>query len=93
MPIIVDTDKGKKIIHIECCPKDELVKLLKNKLDSEKMFFNDAVRIAENLNLESIKRFEEKYGTYQETRDGIQIDRFVEILAIVDQLKRSMKKN
>ena len=85
---IIDESEGKKVmLHLECCPKENLIRLLHEKVESEKMFYADALNLAENLSSENIKKFERKYGTYDEIRGGIKIDKLIEILAIVDQLK------
>ncbi len=85
---IVDESEGKKVmLHLECCPKENLIRLLHEKVESEKMFYADALNLAESLSSENIKKFERKYGTYDEIKGGIKIDKLVEILAIVDQLK------
>lgn len=85
---IVDESKGKKVmLHLECCPKENLIKLLHEKVESEKMFFDEALNLSENLSAENIEKFEKKFGTYEEIKQGIKIDKLVEILAIVDQLK------
>lgn len=86
---VIDEKNGKKIIvHLECCSRENLIKILKQKIDSEKMFFDDVQNLAENMTKENIKIFEERYGTYDELRSGLQIDRCSEILAIVDQIKK-----
>ena len=51
------------------------------------MFFDDALNLSENMSAEKIEKFEKKFGTYEEIKQGIKIDKLVEILAIVDQLK------
>ncbi len=85
---IVDESEGKKVLlHLECCPKENLIRLLHEKVESEKMFYADALNLAESLSSENIKKFERKYGTYDEIKGGIKIDKLMEILAIVDQLK------
>ena len=85
---MVDESKGKKVmLHLECCPKENLIKLLHEKVESEKMFFDEALILSENLSAENIEKFEKKFGTYEEIKQGIKIDKLVEILAIVDQLK------
>jgi len=85
---IVDESEGKKVmLHLECCPKENLIRLLHEKVESEKMFYADALNLAESLSSENIKKFERKYGTYDEIKGGIKIDKLIEILAIVDQLK------
>ncbi len=85
---IIDESEGKKVmLHLECCPKENLIRLLHQKVESEKMFYSDALNLAENLTTENIDKFERKYGTYDEFKGGIKIDKLVEILAIVDQLK------
>ncbi len=85
---IVDEFEGKKVLlHLECCPKENLIKLLREKVESEKMFFDDALNLSENMSAENIEKFEKKFGTYEEIKQGIKIDKLVEILAIVDQLK------
>ncbi len=85
---IIDESEGKKVmLHLECCPKENLIRLLHQKIESEKMFYDDALNLVENLTSENIDKFERKYGTYDEVKGGIKIDKLVEILAIVDQLK------
>jgi len=85
---IIDESEGKKVmLHLECCPKENLIRLLHEKVESEQMFYADALNLAENLTSENIDKFERKYGTYDEIKGGIKIDKLVEILAIVDQLK------
>ncbi len=85
---IIDEYEGKTVmLHLECCQKENLIKLLHEKVESEKMFYADALNLADNLISENIKKFERKYGTYDEIKGGIKIDKLVEILAIVDQLK------
>jgi len=85
---IIDESEGKKVLlHLECCPKENLIKLLREKVESEKMFFDDALNLSENMSAENIEKFEKKFGTYEEIKQGIKIDKLVEILAIVDQLK------
>lgn len=93
IPVIVDSERGKKIVHIECCSKEELAMLLEKKIESDTIFYDDALKLVRNLNKENMRKFEERYGTYRETTDGIQIDRFTEILAIVNQIKKHLEKN
>jgi len=87
VPIIIESAGRRKMMHVECCSKENLLNQLRQKAESEKMFFDDVLSLADNFNTENLKKFEHKYGTYDEIRDQIEIDRLTEILAIVDQLK------
>lgn len=90
VPMFIETERGKKkMIHLECCSKENLLKILCDKAESERIFYNDIDNLAKNVNSENIRRFEEKYGIYDELKSEIQIDRCLEILAIIDQLKKS----
>jgi len=85
-PIIDQTGK-QKILHLECCSKENLLKLLHRRVETELMFYNDVKELVNNPTFNVILKFEQKYGTFDEVKDGIQIDRFKEVLAMLDQIK------
>ena len=86
VPVIVTSKGEQKINHAECCSQEILIEKLRQIVESEKMLYNDITGIVENFD-EHIETFEKKYGTYEEHKSGIKIDKFVEALAIIDQLK------
>jgi hypothetical protein len=85
-PMIDQTGK-QKILHLECCSRESLLKLLHRRVENELMFYNDVKELANNPTSNFILKFEQKYGTFDEVKDGLQIDRFKEILAMIDQIK------
>ena len=88
IPVVVSSEKQPKLLHVECCSKENLLEKLKQLVESETLFYKDISNLTENFNQENIEKFEKKYGTYDEHKSGIQFDKFIEILAIVDKLKK-----
>lgn len=86
IPVIISSEN--KMLHVECCSKDHLLQRLQNIASSEIIFYQDLLKIVENKDQEKINAFSRKYGTHDEHKFGIQIDKFLEALAIVDQLKK-----
>ncbi|MBI3639308.1 MAG: hypothetical protein HY223_03235 [Thaumarchaeota archaeon] len=87
-PIIVESKTGKKmLIHPECCSTENLIKVLGEIAESERLFYDDVLSLVRNCDFTKLQEFEQKYGTYDEIRSGISIDRFKGILAIVTELK------
>lgn len=87
-PIIIRSKTGKKmLIHPECCSRENLIKVLGEMMESERLFYDDTLSLVQNCNITKLQEFEQKYGTYDEIRSGISIDRFKGILAIVAELK------
>jgi len=84
---IIDQTGGKKILHLECCSREKLLKLLHHRVETETIFYNDVKKLASNPTSEVILEFEKKYGRFDEIKGGIQIDRFKEVLAMIDQIK------
>jgi hypothetical protein len=66
------------------------------------MFYEDVSKLVENFNSETVEKFEKKYGTYEEiigsmkydaTQDIMptsQIDKFLEILAVINELEKRL---
>jgi len=87
IPAIIHSGDSKKILHIECCTQENLVDEIKQMVEGEQMFYGDVSELLQDFNSENLKKFEIRYGTYDETKWGIQIDKFVHILAMIDHLK------
>ncbi|MCH7967185.1 MAG: hypothetical protein IIB02_07205 [Thaumarchaeota archaeon] len=87
IPVIINSEKENKMLHIECCSKDQLLDRLNKIALSEILFYQDLLKIVENADQGKIKDFTRKYGTHDEHKFGIQIDKFLEALAIIDKLK------
>ncbi len=87
-PLVIQSKTGKKmLIHPECCSKENLIKLLGEIMESERLFCDDISSLIQNCDITKLQEFERKYGTYDEVRGGISIDRCKDILAIVAELK------
>ena len=91
IPAIIHSGDGKRIVHIECCSQDNLIEEIKQMVEGEQIFYSDVSKLLQNFNLQNLEKFEKKYGTYNETKWGIQIDKFVQILAMIDHLKNKKK--
>ena len=87
IPVIMNSENHNKMLHIECCSKDQLLDRLNKIATSEISFYQDVIKITDELDQEKIKNFSKKYGTHDEHKFGIQIDKFLEALAIIDKLK------
>ncbi len=87
IPAIVHSGDGKKILHIECCSQENLIEEIKQMVEGEQIFYGDVSELLKDFNTQNLAKFEKKYGTYNETKWGIQIDKFVQILAMIDHLK------
>lgn len=85
---IIGSKTGKRVlIHPECCSTENLIKVLGDMAESERLFYDDTLSLVQNCDITKLQEFERKYGTYYEIRNGISIDRFRDILAIVTELK------
>ena len=87
IPAVVHSGEKNRILHIECCSQDNLIEEIQQMVEGEKMFYDDVSELINDFNAQILEKFEKKYGTYDETKWGIQIDKFVQILAMIDQLK------
>ncbi len=91
-PVILNIDNQKnKLIHVECCSDITSVNRLKQIASTEYMFYKDLSNLINNFDPQKndnikFEEFLEKYGTYNEYQFGIKIDRFIEVLAILDKL-------
>ncbi|WP_316506852.1 hypothetical protein [Nitrosopumilus sp.] len=74
VPVIMTSENQNKMLHVECCSKDKLLDRLKQISSAEILFYQDVIKITEELDQEKIKNFSEKYGTHDEHKLGIQID-------------------
>jgi len=101
-PAILYSEDKNRILHLECCSQENLINKIKDMAESEKMFCNDVLNLVENFNSEGVAKFEKKYGTYDEARwerkygavdemMGIQIDKFLDTLAMIEELKKHLK--
>ncbi len=88
IPVIINSENQNKMLHIECCSKDQLLDRLNKIASSEISFYQDLLKIVENADQTKIQDFSKKYGTHDEYKFGIQIDKFLEALAIIDKLKK-----
>ncbi len=87
-PVVVNLQGQNKLAHVECCSEENLLEKLKQIVESETIFYKDISNLVENFSQDNISKIERKYGSYDEHKSGIQSDKFTEILAIIDKLKK-----
>jgi hypothetical protein len=77
--------------HITCATSDELKKCIIEIARREKEYYEDLMKITPEFKEESIRQFEEKYGTFNELSDYVPSDSEILIAALLHELQK--KKN
>lgn len=77
-----------KFLHVECASVAELKHLLISKAERELDFFRDLTALAHNPDESSLKRFEERYGPYDEVEEEALVRPHLLISAVVGELKK-----
>ncbi|AJZ76213.1 hypothetical protein [Candidatus Nitrosotenuis cloacae] len=102
VPAILHSKNRNRILHLECCSRENLVNRINEIIESEIMFYEDVSKLVENFNSETLEKFKKKYGTYEEIigsmkydpmQDAMlasQIDKFLEILAVINELEKHL---
>lgn len=74
--------------HITCATSDELKKCIIEIAIQEKEYYEDLMKISPEFKEESIRQFEEKYGTFNELSDYTPSDSEILIAALLHQLQK-----
>ena len=82
--------KGERIgfAHITCATSDELKKCIIEIAIQEKEYYEDLMKISPEFKVESIRQFEEKYGTFNELSDYAPSDSEILIAALLHELQK-----
>jgi hypothetical protein len=84
-----------KMAHIECCSYEQIKQILLSQAEDQIGFYKDIIELInedtckDNKSfLNKIKIFEQKYGSFDEIRQGTSIDRDMFTFASIAELKR-----
>jgi hypothetical protein len=75
-------------VHIACATSDELKKSIIEIAGQEKEYCEDLMKISPEFEVESIRQFEEKYGTFNELSDYAPSDPEILIAALLHELQK-----
>jgi hypothetical protein len=77
-----------RFVHITCATTDELKKCIIEIARQEKEYYEDLMKISPEFKEESIRQFEEKYGTFNELSDYAPSDSEILIAALLNELQK-----
>ena len=77
-----------KFVHMECCSGEQIKQNLLSYAESQVALYHDIINLVKDTSLEKIKDIQDKYGTYDEISQDIQIDRDLMISALISELER-----
>ena len=77
-----------RFVHITCAMSEELKKCIIDIATQEKEYYEDLMKISPEFKEESIRQFEEKYGTFNELSDYAPSDSEILIAALLHQLQK-----
>ncbi|MGN6613994.1 MAG: hypothetical protein ACTHKC_03025 [Candidatus Nitrosocosmicus sp.] len=87
--------KKSQMAHIECCSREQIKQILLSQAEDQIEFYKDIINlINEEIGkdnksfLNKINIFEQKYGFFDEIRQGTSIDRDIFTYASIAELKR-----
>jgi hypothetical protein len=75
-------------VHITCATSDELKECIIDIAREEKEYYEDLMKISPEFKVESIRQFEEKYGTFDELSDYAPSDSEILIAALLHELQK-----
>ena len=75
-------------VHITCATSEELKKCIIDIAKEEKEYCEDLMKISPEFKEESIRQFEEKYGTFDELSDYAPSDSEILIAALLHELQK-----
>jgi hypothetical protein len=75
-------------VHMTCATSDELKKCVIEIAREEKEYYEDLMKISPEFKEESIRQFEEKYGTFNELSDYAPSDSEILIAALLHELQK-----
>jgi hypothetical protein len=74
--------------HITCATSDELKNCIIEIARQEKEYYEDLMKISPQFKEDSIRQFEEKYGTFNELSDYAPSDSEILIAALLHELQK-----
>jgi|SRR5918993_5418250 galactitol-specific phosphotransferase system IIB component len=77
-----------KFVHMECCSVEQIKQNLLSYAENQVALYHDIINLVKDTSLKKIKDIQDKYGTYDEISQDIQIDRDLMISALISELKR-----
>jgi transcription elongation factor Elf1 len=92
---IEDLEEKSKIAHIECCSHEQIKQILLFQAEDQIRFYKDIIDLMKEGKgkdnkyfLNKLNNFEQKYGYFDEIRQGTSIDRDIFTFALIAELKR-----
>jgi hypothetical protein len=88
------------MVHIECCSYEQIKQILLSLAEDQIKFYKDIIDLIKEEKEEYNKsfsneliNFEQKYGSFDEIRQGTGVDRDIFTYALIAELKRKIQKN
>ena len=92
---IESLEEKSKIVHIECCSYEQIKQILLSQAEDQIRFYKDIIDLIKEGKgkdnkscLNKLGNFEQKYGSFDEIRQGTSIDRDIFTYALIAELKR-----
>ena len=92
---IESLEEKSKIAHIECCSQEQIKQILLSQAEDQIRFYKDIIDLIKEGQgkdnksfLNKLNNFEQKYGYFDEIRQGTSIDRDIFTYALIAELKR-----
>lgn len=89
----------RKMAHIECCSSEQIKQILLSQAEDQIRFYSDIIDLIKEEGKENNKSnkdllnkvdiFEQKYGSFDEMRQGVSIDHNLLAYALIAELKRN----
>src|SRR5919112_4567764 len=86
-------EEKSKIVHIECCSHEQIKQILLIQAEDEIRFYKDIIDLIKEGKgkdnksfLNKLNNFEEKYGSFDEIKQGTSIDRDILTYALIAEL-------
>lgn len=93
--VIESLEEKSKIAHIECCSHEQIKQILLSQAEDQIRFYKDIIDLIKEGKgkdkksfLNKLGNFEQKYGYFDEIRQGTSIDRDIFTYALIAELKR-----
>ena len=92
---IESLEEKSKIAHIECCSQEQIKQILLSQAEDQIRFYKDIIGLIKEEKgkdnksfLNKLNNFEQKFGSFDEIRQGTSIDRDIFTYALIAELKR-----
>jgi hypothetical protein len=86
--VLLKKDDYTGFVHITCATSDELKKYIIEIARQEKEYCEDLMKISPEFKVESVRQFEEKYGTFNELSDYAPSDPEILIATLLHELQK-----